>query len=65
MKFNFSLSRKYADIAPLLDVEDMVMMKVPDWKCVFCYVQSYYRKFRDHEKNVLRSQEPNQAKAEE
>ena len=37
--------RKYADIAPLLDVDDMVRMKNPDWKCVFTYVQSFYRKF--------------------
>ncbi|CAN7987603.1 unnamed protein product [Ixodes pacificus] len=32
-----------AGIAPLLDVEDMVLMKKPDWKCVFTYVQSLYR----------------------
>ena len=38
--------RKLADIAPLLDVEDMVRMKNPDWKCVFTYVQSFYRRFR-------------------
>ena len=38
--------RKLADIAPLLDVEDMVRMKdKPDWKCVFTYVQSFYRRF--------------------
>jgi hypothetical protein len=34
-------------VAPLLDVDDMVKMKNPDWKCVFTYVQSLYRKFRD------------------
>ena len=45
------LFRKYADIAPLLDVEDMVKMKKPDWKCVFCYVQSFYRKLKDHDNN--------------
>lgn len=33
------LHRKLADIAPLLDVDDMVRMKNPDWKCVFTYVQ--------------------------
>ena len=34
-----------ADIAPLIDVEDMILMgNRPDWKCVFCYVQSFYRK---------------------
>ena len=38
--------RKYGDVCPLLDVEDMVRMKKPDWKCVFTYVQSFYRRFR-------------------
>ena len=38
--------RKYADIAPLLEVDDMVKMKKPDWKCVFTYVQSFYRKLQ-------------------
>ncbi|KAJ8881136.1 hypothetical protein PR048_017609, partial [Dryococelus australis] len=41
---NFELAFRVADekagIAPLLDVEDMVMMRKPDWKCVFTYVQS-------------------------
>ena len=37
--------RKLADISPLLEVEDMVRMKNPDWKCVFTYVQSFYRRF--------------------
>ncbi|KAH7957311.1 hypothetical protein HPB52_017376 [Rhipicephalus sanguineus] len=32
-----------AGISPLLDTEDMVLMKKPDWKCVFTYVQSLYR----------------------
>ena len=45
--FFFFFCREYGDIYPLLDVEDMVMMKTPDWKCVFTYVQSYYRRFRD------------------
>ena len=39
--------RKYADICPLLDVEDMVMFEKPDWKCVFTYVQSFFRRFRN------------------
>jgi len=34
-----------ANISPLLDVEDMVRMKSPDWKCVFTYVQMFYRRF--------------------
>ncbi|CAH1801844.1 unnamed protein product [Owenia fusiformis] len=55
-RYNFTLAfdtaEKLADIAPLLDVEDMVMMKKPDWKCVFTYVQSFYRRFRNHEENA-------------
>jgi len=39
------VAEKEADIAPLLDVEDMVRMKNPDWKCVFTYVQGFYRRF--------------------
>jgi hypothetical protein len=46
---NFELAFKSAEelagIDPLLDVEDMVRMKSPDWKCVFTYVQSFYRRF--------------------
>lgn len=50
---NFQLAFEKADelagIAPLLDVEDMVMMRRPDWKCVFTYVQSIYRRFKDED----------------
>nr|CAD7425626.1 unnamed protein product [Timema monikensis] len=50
---NFELAFRVADdkagIAPLLDVEDMVMMRKPDWKCVFTYVQSIYRRFKDED----------------
>jgi hypothetical protein len=54
-KGNFELAFKVAedkcDIAPLLEVEDMIMMgDRPDWKCVFTYVQSFYRKFEIEEK---------------
>lgn len=45
----FGVAEKLADIAPLLDVDDMVRMKNPDWKCVFTYVQSFYRRFRMEE----------------
>jgi hypothetical protein len=38
-----------ADIAPLLDVDDMVATRKPDWKCVFTYVQSIYRRFKDED----------------
>lgn len=53
----FDTAEKMADICPLLDVEDMVMMKVPDWKCVFTQIQSYYRTLRNHERNALKAQE--------
>jgi len=43
----FSTAEEKADIVPLLDVEDMVRMKKPDWKCVFTYVQSIYRHLKD------------------
>ncbi len=46
-----------ADIAPLLDTEDMVRMQKPDWKCVFTYVQSIYRHLRDHDANKAKEQE--------
>ena len=39
--------RHFADICPLLDVEDMVMFEKPDWKCVFTYVQTFFRRFRN------------------
>ena len=40
-------SRELAGIYPLLEVDDMVRFQKPDWKCVFTYVQSFYRRFRD------------------
>eukprot|EP00095_Tigriopus_kingsejongensis_P006184 maker-scaffold191_size271209-snap-gene-1.34 protein:Tk06184 transcript:maker-scaffold191_size271209-snap-gene-1.34-mRNA-1 annotation:"PREDICTED: smoothelin" len=50
-RYNFTLAFKvsedYGDVCPLLDVDDMVKMKKPDWKCVFTYVQSFYRRFRN------------------
>jgi len=45
----FYLFSEKAGIAPLLDVEDMVIMHKPDWKCVFTYVQSVYRRFKDQD----------------
>ncbi|XP_038059621.1 smoothelin-like isoform X2 [Patiria miniata] len=40
----FDSAEKHADIMPLLETDDMIMMKnKPDWKCVFTYVQSLYR----------------------
>merc|ERR1719513_424254 len=40
----FDLSEQLAGISPLLEVEDMVKYTKPDWKCVFTYVQSFYRR---------------------
>ena len=65
--------RKLADIAPLLDVDDMVRMKNPDWKCVFTYVQSFYRRFEmqpkqqsaeKHEQHEDKSEEKHEEAAE-
>lgn len=55
--FIIFIYRKYADIAPLLDVDDMVKMQKPDWKCVFTYVQSFYRKLNDHPRNAVAQKE--------
>jgi hypothetical protein len=42
------LFREKADIYPLIEVEDMILMKnKPDWKCIFTYLQSIYRKLHD------------------
>ncbi|XP_077298792.1 uncharacterized protein LOC143920004 [Arctopsyche grandis] len=52
-RHNFTLAFKVADekagIYPLLDVEDMVTMRKPDWKCVFTYVQAIHRRFKDQD----------------
>ncbi len=46
MRYGYDNKRDKCDIAPLLEVDDMLMMgDKPDWKCVFTYVQSFYRKF--------------------
>ncbi|NXP67928.1 SMTN protein, partial [Chloropsis cyanopogon] len=39
----FSSAEKHADCPQLLDVEDMVRMRDPDWKCVYTYIQEFYR----------------------
>lgn len=36
-------SRKLADCPQLLDVDDMVRLREPDWKCVYTYLQEFYR----------------------
>ena len=53
--------RKLADICPLLEVDDMVRFQKPDWKCVFTYVQSFYRRFR----NVPLPQKPDSKESEQ
>nr|XP_061800580.1 smoothelin-like [Nerophis lumbriciformis] len=39
----FSTAEKLAGCPPLLDPEDLVRMKEPDWKCVYTYIQEFYR----------------------
>ncbi|XP_060547853.1 smoothelin isoform X2 [Pantherophis guttatus] len=39
----FSAAETQAECAQLLDVEDMVRMREPDWKCVYTYIQEFYR----------------------
>ncbi|NXG35705.1 SMTN protein, partial [Dromaius novaehollandiae] len=39
----FSSAEKHADCPQLLDVEDMIRMREPDWKCVYTYIQEFYR----------------------
>ncbi|XP_074600928.1 uncharacterized protein LOC141854963 [Brevipalpus obovatus] len=47
-ELGFKTAEEKADIFPLLEVDDMVLMKdKPDWKCVFTHVQSMYRKLRE------------------
>ncbi|XP_025197681.1 uncharacterized protein LOC112596298 isoform X1 [Melanaphis sacchari] len=48
----FKVAEDEAGIAPLLDVEDMVVMRKPDWKCVFTYVQTFYRRFHNDPRSV-------------
>ncbi|XP_032085382.1 smoothelin isoform X2 [Thamnophis elegans] len=39
----FSAAETQAECPQLLDVEDMVRMREPDWKCVYTYIQEFYR----------------------
>uniref|UniRef100_A0A8D2JK35 Calponin-homology (CH) domain-containing protein n=1 Tax=Varanus komodoensis TaxID=61221 RepID=A0A8D2JK35_VARKO len=39
----FSSAETRAECPQLLDVEDMVRMREPDWKCVYTYIQEFYR----------------------
>ncbi|XP_022613465.1 smoothelin isoform X2 [Seriola dumerili] len=39
----FTTAEKLVDCPQLLDVDDMVKMREPDWKCVYTYLQEFYR----------------------
>ncbi|XP_010875806.1 smoothelin [Esox lucius] len=39
----FSTAERLADCPPLLDTEDLLRMHEPDWKCVYTYIQEFYR----------------------
>ncbi|KAJ8005648.1 hypothetical protein DPEC_G00120110 [Dallia pectoralis] len=39
----FSTAEKLAECPELLDVDDMVRLREPDWKCVYTYLQEFYR----------------------
>ncbi|XP_060048778.1 smoothelin isoform X9 [Erinaceus europaeus] len=39
----FSSAETHADCPQLLDTEDMVRLREPDWKCVYTYIQELYR----------------------
>uniref|UniRef100_A0A1Y1MAS7 Calponin-homology (CH) domain-containing protein n=2 Tax=Photinus pyralis TaxID=7054 RepID=A0A1Y1MAS7_PHOPY len=45
----FRVADEKADIVPLLDVDDMVATRKPDWKCVFTYVQTIYARFKNED----------------
>ncbi|XP_046900621.1 smoothelin [Hypomesus transpacificus] len=42
-KLAFSTAERLADCPPLLDVNDLLRMDEPDWKCVYTYIQEFYR----------------------
>ncbi|VDM94169.1 unnamed protein product [Onchocerca ochengi] len=48
---NLELAFRVAEengVVPLLEVDDMLLMgDRPDWKCIFTYVQSFYKAFKD------------------
>ncbi|XP_061590226.1 smoothelin isoform X2 [Cololabis saira] len=39
----FSTAERLAGCPPLLDADDLVQMEEPDWKCVYTYIQEFYR----------------------
>jgi len=50
-RYNFNLAfttaLEKANVTPLLDVDDMVEISRPDWKCVFIYVHSIFQRFKN------------------
>jgi len=57
MEIAFRVADEVLGAMPLLEVDDMLMMKDrPDWKCVFTYVQSLYRHGRDFEAKKAREE---------
>ena len=49
-----TIIRELAGIHPLLEVEDMLHYHKPDWKCVFTYVESFYRRWVHTERRIIR-----------
>lgn len=39
----FKTAETLADCPRLLDVDDLMRMREPDWKCVYTYIQEFYR----------------------
>lgn len=39
----FNTAERLAGCPPLLDADDLVRMREPDWKCVYTYIQEFYR----------------------
>uniref|UniRef100_A0A3Q3JVW1 Calponin-homology (CH) domain-containing protein n=1 Tax=Monopterus albus TaxID=43700 RepID=A0A3Q3JVW1_MONAL len=39
----FSTAERLAGCPPLLDADDLIQMDEPDWKCVYTYIQEFYR----------------------
>ncbi|XP_076145445.1 uncharacterized protein smtna [Alosa pseudoharengus] len=39
----FKTAEKLGGCPALLDVDDLLRMKEPDWKCVYTYIQEFYR----------------------
>ncbi|KAK1800783.1 hypothetical protein P4O66_005535 [Electrophorus voltai] len=39
----FKTAERLAGCPPLLDVNDLLRMREPDWKCVYTYIQEFYR----------------------